>query len=289
MATYAIGDIQGCFAPLQRLLRRLALADGDRLWLVGDLVNRGPHSLEVLRWAKALGPRCMTVLGNHDLHLLARAAGVAGPKRRDTLDELLAAPDLPDLVDWLRHQPLLYREDPYVVVHAGLRPEWTVAQAEQKARAAEALLQGPGWRTFLAALHGGAPAVGAPSGPDGNSAAGAASKPDKATRDAIAFIAAATRMRMLQVERAKVTASDTSACDTYSGPPDAAPAGCVPWFDHPRRRNRDATIVFGHWSALGLRLSPGLIATDSGCVWGRSLSAVRLDDRAVFDEPAHPI
>lgn len=261
MATYAIGDIQGCFAPLQRLLLRIDFDPArDRLWLTGDLVNRGPQSLEVLRFARNLGPAAITVLGNHDLHLLARWAGVAPARRRDTLDAVLAASDAPELLAWLRRQRLLYREGAYCVIHAGLLPQWSIDDAERMARQAEAVLCGPAGNSLLAALPR--------SGVDG---------PVDVARS-LPFVSAVTRLR--------TCTADGHPCETFNGAPENAPPGCLPWFEVPGRRNTDATIVFGHWSALGLLCAPGLIAVDTGCVWGRELSAVRIEDGAVFAEPA---
>lgn len=261
MARYAIGDIQGCFAPLQRLLRRLDYrADRDSLWLVGDLVNRGPQSLEVLRWAMQQGEAVTAVLGNHDLHLLGRAAGVVEAKKRDTLDEVLAAPDLPLLTDWLRNRPLLHRDEKFLMLHAGLLPQWTVGQALRQARQCEATLQSGEYVKLLAAMQ----------------------KPELATDPQlaaqVAFLGVVTRVRTLTTSGVPVAA--------FSGPPDEAPPGCVPWFRMPGRKSADVTCVFGHWSALGLRIEPGVLALDTGCVWGRQLTAVRLDDGAVFQEPA---
>src|SRR5215210_8052210 len=153
MATYAIGDVHGCFKTLQKLLQKIQLDPRhDRLWLVGDLVNRGPRSLEVLRWAAEQGDRIVAVLGNHDLHLLARAAGVASPKRRDSMEDVLGAPDRDGLLAWLRTRPLLHREGGHILVHAGLFPEWSPEQAEELARETEAALSGGGAPGLLASI-----------------------------------------------------------------------------------------------------------------------------------------
>ncbi len=265
MATYAIGDIHGCFATLQALLARLGFAAGsDRLWLVGDLVNRGPRSLDVLRWAAGMGDSLVAVLGNHDLHLLARAAGVAERKRRDTLDEVLAAPDCAELLAWLRRRPLLHRDGDTVLVHAGLFPRWSVEQAERLARATEVRLR-------------------APAG-------------DRLLRLATARRAERWSGRLTGRARARVTLAGMTSlraldaagamCEDWSGPPADLPPGCVPWFAAPGRRSAAEQIVFGHWAALGLHLAPGLAALDTGCVWGKCLTALRLDDGRVFQEPA---
>lgn len=259
MAHYVIGDIQGCYQSLVRLLRRMPpLAADDRLWLVGDLVNRGPDSLAVLRWAMAHDPRLVAVLGNHDLHLLARAAGLADAKKRDTLDTVLAAPDLSDIVDWLRHRPLLHVEPPWVLVHAGLLPRWKVGEAQRLAAEAEATLRGPHWRDLLAALL----------------------RPGRNAklRAQVEFIQVVTRIRTCQ--------ADGTPHTEFSGEPADAPAGCRPWFDMPRRNSRKHVVVFGHWAALGLYLRPDIRAVDSGCVWGRQLSGLRLEDGSVWSEPS---
>jgi len=263
MATYAIGDVQGCFASLERLLERIEYRPSvDRLWLTGDLVNRGPRSLDVLRWAIAQGDSVTSVLGNHDLHFLTRAIGQGKAKRRDTLADALAAPDVGELVDWLRHRPLVHREGDRLLVHAGFHPTWDLAEAEGLARAAEAGLRGDGWEALVASWDGTWPEW----------------QPDLVGRDRVAAgVGVMTHVRMLdragQLDRG------------FKRAPDQAPPGHVPWFAHPERRI-DLEVVCGHWAALGLRLEPRLVAVDTGCVWGEALTAVRLDDRAVFAQPA---
>jgi bis(5'-nucleosyl)-tetraphosphatase (symmetrical) len=264
MATYAIGDVHGCFATLRALLGRIGFAPRrDRLWMVGDLVNRGPRSLEVLRWAAEMGEGLVTVLGNHDLYLLARAAGVAERKRRDTLDAVLAASDREPLLAWLRTRPLLHREDDRVLVHAGLFPQWSVERAERLARETEERLRGrDGDRLLRSAV---------------------AKRPDR-WRERLAAGARA-RVTLAAMARLRALAADGSLCADWSGPPAELPGGCLPWFEVPGRRSRGALIVFGHWAALGLHLAPGVAAIDTGCVWGQALTALRLDDGAVFQEP----
>jgi len=264
MGTYAIGDVQGCFETLERLLRRIDFRPGeDRLWLAGDLVNRGPASLEVLRWARDHDEHLVAVLGNHDLHLLAVAAGLAEPRRSDTLDACLAAPDREALLGWLRRRPLLHREGRHVLVHAGLLPAWSIETAQAHAReVAHALREGDG-RLVLASL----------------AADKAAAWSDELTGTAriSLIVAALTRLRIC-------TADGRMRAD-FSGPPSEAPEGCRPWFDA-RVAAGEPTIVFGHWAALGLHLAPHVLGLDTGCVWGGSLTAIRLEDRAVFQEPA---
>lgn len=265
MATYAIGDVHGCFETLQRLLRQVGYDRGqDRLWFVGDLVNRGPASLAVLRWAAEQGDRIVVVLGNHDLHLLARAAGVSGAKKRDTLEEVLAAPDRDGLLAWLQSRPLLHREGEALMVHAGLFPEWTPAEAEQLAREVEERLRGEKGVKLLAA---------------GDHKAALRWKESLTGLErARAALAGFIRLRTL-TESGRM-------CADFSGPPAFAPRGCRPWFAIPGRRSAGATVLCGHWAALGLKIGDGIAALDTGCAWGRELTALRLDDWRIFQEPA---
>jgi bis(5'-nucleosyl)-tetraphosphatase (symmetrical) len=260
MSTYAVGDIQGCYDELRTLLDAIGFDPAaDTLWLVGDLVNRGPKSLETLRFVKSLGTRAVTVLGNHDLALLVVAAGVHKQHRGDTIDDILNAPDRDELLHWLRTRKLMHVGDGYAMVHAGLLPQWTVAKADGLAREVE---------TALAA-----------NDPDlfrhmyGN-------KPD-AWDDALTgydrlrvIINAMTRVRLVTPEGRMEFSHKTGL--------DGAPAGYMPWFDVPGRANADTPIVCGHWAALGLMLRRELLSLDSGCVWGRQLSALRLDDRRLY-------
>jgi bis(5'-nucleosyl)-tetraphosphatase (symmetrical) len=259
MATYAIGDLQGCAATLDRLLATLPLAAGDRLWFVGDLVNRGPASAETLRLIRRLGARAVVVLGNHDLYLVARAAGLAAMKKRDTLEPVLREPDCAALCAWLRRQPLLHREGPYVLVHAGLPPRWTADEAAALAARAQAAL----------------------AGADGERLAAAALRlPSRLPAEALDRPAAEAVIAVLTGIRT-VDAAGTPDF-AFKRAPAEAPPGYVPWFDAPGRRNADVTVVFGHWSALGLHVGDGAIGVDTGCVWGRTLTAVRLEDRRIF-------
>lgn len=269
MATYAIGDVHGCYQTLQALLERLPFDPSrDRLWLVGDLVNRGPDSLEVLRWAKRtsdeLGERFVCVLGNHDVHYLARAAGAAGPRDKDTLDPLLAAPDRDELVDWLRDLPLLHRDGDRVLVHAGLLPSWSPERAEKLAREVEAAIrEGDG----VLARYAARPRPWSAELPE----------PERLDQALAVF----TLVRTLDPRGVPLA--------DFAGPPEQAPAGATPWFRVPGRRNAGAFIVFGHWAALGLHRSrsgssgEGVVhALDTGCVWGGWLTALRLEDEEVF-------
>lgn len=260
MHTYAIGDVQGQRAALEELLAKIDLKAEDRVWFVGDLVNRGPDSLGVLRLVKALGERAITVLGNHDLHLLARAEGITGAKQRDTLDGILTAPDRDELLTWLRQRPLAHYDNGYLMVHAGVLPQWTAPRVVALAGEVERALGGPDYRAFLTQLYGNEPA-----------------RWDERLTGAARLrliVNALTRMRMLY--------ADGTMDFEFKAHPEEAPPGLAPWFDVPRK-TADCTIVVGHWSALGLLIRPNLLALDSGCVWGRTLSAVRLGDRVLFE------
>jgi bis(5'-nucleosyl)-tetraphosphatase (symmetrical) len=261
MATYAIGDVQGCFDELAALLGEIGFAASrDRLWFVGDLVNRGPKSLEVLRFVRALGERATVVLGNHDLHLLRLAAGIGKANRGDTLDAVLDAPDRDELVAWLRTRLLLHAEDDHLMMHAGLLPSWTAAQARDLAREVEEALRGKRYRDVLAELSSGPPHQW---------------RDDLRGPERLRVVTSAlTRLRFCNADGLM----DLKA----KGRPDEAPPGFLPWFDVPGRRTRDVTVVCGHWSVLGLHVRPRLLAIDSGCVWGASLTAIRLEDRKVY-------
>jgi bis(5'-nucleosyl)-tetraphosphatase (symmetrical) len=262
MATYAIGDIQGCYDALCRLLDSCAFDPGkDRLWLVGDLVNRGPQSLETLRLIKSFGSSAMTVLGNHDLYLLMVAEGGAKFRGKDdTLQSIFDAPDCDELLNWLRHQPLCYTEDEYCLIHAGLLPQWTTTQARELSREVEAVMQGPDYREFILNLWGSEPA-------------GWADELYGWPRLRV-IVNAMTRMRFCTPEGVM----EFKAKGKLSN----APAGHIPWFDIPNRRSADSVLITGHWSALGLKITPNLLALDSGCLWGGHLTALRLEDRQVF-------
>jgi bis(5'-nucleosyl)-tetraphosphatase (symmetrical) len=263
-ATYAIGDIQGCFEPLERLLERVRFGPRDRAWLVGDLVNRGPLSLEVLRWARRLGARATVVLGNHDLSLLACAAGVRRIRKRDTFQRVLRARDAEPLLEWLARRPFLHREGRRVMVHAGLHPAWTLEQATALADELSRALRRKRRETLEAIER---------------------VPPSSVWKDAL------RGDQRLSTIAAVLTRSRTCTLDgrmrfDYTGPPHRAPVNCRPWFAIPWRRSRRAAIVFGHWAALGFHRAPGVLALDSGCVRGQALTAVRLDDGQVFQEPA---
>jgi bis(5'-nucleosyl)-tetraphosphatase (symmetrical) len=257
MAIYAIGDLQGCLDALQRLLERLRFdPGGDTLWFTGDLVNRGPASLATLRFVKALGPRAIAVLGNHDLHLLAVAAGTERFRKRDTLVEILRAPDRDELLAWLRTRPLLHDDAALgcVLVHAGLLPQWDLADARRLAREAEAVIAGDA-AEFFRHMYGDLPDHW---------------REDLRGHERLRVIVNAfTRMRYCD--------SEGNMDLRYKEPPGLQPPDLLPWFQVPGRRSVGVRVVFGHWSALGQYRGDNVIALDSGCVWGRTLSALRLD------------
>ncbi|HUQ53259.1 MAG TPA: symmetrical bis(5'-nucleosyl)-tetraphosphatase [Gammaproteobacteria bacterium] len=258
MRLFAIGDIQGCAAPFDALLRKIAFRPSrDHLWLVGDLVNRGPESLAVLRRVMGLGPSVTCVLGNHDLHLLATVAGRRELSPADTFEDVLEAPDLNSIVDWLRHRPLLHhdRDAKRLLVHAGIPAPWSAARARAEAREVETQLRGRKWRYALREMYGGEPSKWSPKlrGVDRR----------RYTINAL------TRMRYCD-RRGRLDLS-------YSGAPGTQPKGLIPWFDVPGRRAAGTHIVFGHWAALGLYRRADVTALDTGCVWGNHLTAVRLD------------
>ena len=263
MARYAIGDIQGCKASLDRLLASIDYLPGrDTLWLTGDLVNRGPRSLDVLRWARDQGDAIVTVLGNHDLHLLARAAGAVGEKKRDTLDEILAAPDRDVLIDWLRARPMAHVEDDLILIHAGLHPAWSVAEARAYAGELETELTGERWREFMTDTNGKAPVW-----------------------DAKLAGAERWRAQLSYFVRARMLDAHGHLVADYDGAPKGAPPGTTPWFAVPAKWTNH-TAVFGHWAALGLDVGPRHLGLDTGCVWGNMLTAIRLDDRRIFQVKA---
>lgn len=261
MATYAIGDLQGCLAPLQRLLRVLPFdSTHDRLWFTGDLVNRGPQSLETLRFVRSLGDAAITVLGNHDLHLLAVSEGAARLHRGDTLEEILEAPDASELLDWLRGLPLMHVEGRFALVHAGLLPQWTVPQALLLADEVREMLCGPRFRKWIQRMYG--------------------NHPDHWSDELEGW----DRLRVIvnAMTRLRICTADGTMEFSHKGEPARIPPGYMPWFEAPGRRSASHEIVFGHWSALGWRDQPGLLAIDTGCLWGRELTAVRLEDRQVW-------
>lgn len=262
MAVYAIGDLQGCLAPFEELLARVRFDPAtDRLWLVGDLVNRGPQSGACLRLVRDLGASAITVLGNHDLHLLATAAGVRPLRPKDTLRQVLERPDAGELLEWLAKRPLIHHDASlgWTLVHAGVPPAWNLVTAQREAHAVEQVLRDSSRRTaFLQEMYGNTPARwnGTLQG----------------TERLRYTVNALTRMRFIR--------RDGSLDFEESGPPSGAPTRLTPWFKVPERRMSGKPIVFGHWSALGYRRGSDWLSLDSGCVWGRKLTMVRLDNPA---------
>ena len=261
MSTYAIGDLQGCYLTLQALLDKINFdTNSDRLWFVGDLVNRGAGSLECLRFVKSLGNRAAVVLGNHDLHLLAVAEGVAKTKALDTLDEILNAPDRNMLLQWLRAQKLLHVEGKFAMVHAGLLPQWSLPQSIALADEVTQMLRGNHYRHFLQSMYG--------------------NNPDEWRDD----LEGDERLRVIlnAMTRMRAITADGRMNLKFKGALAEMPQGLQPWFVVPHARSDETTVLAGHWSALGLHITPRFIGLDSGCVWGRELTALRLDDRAIF-------
>lgn len=260
MPTYVIGDLQGCHSRLCALLEKIDSTESDgasaNFIFVGDIVNRGPESLQTLRHVRSLGQRASIVLGNHDLHLLATAHGIRKSGRSDTIEPILQAPDRDVLLDWLRHQPLARLHQGHLIVHAGVLPQWNVTQTLALAAEVSQVLQGPNWVDFLRTMYGNHP-----------------TRWDDALEGPArlrCIVNALTRMRRCTADG---TMLHENATDDDAG---------MPWFDVPGRRSADTTIVCGHWSALGLQLRLNLIGLDTGCLWGGRLTALRLEDRALF-------
>lgn len=262
MTTWAIGDLQGCADSFDALLTEIAFEPArDRLWLVGDLVNRGPGSDRVLRRVDQLGDVVTTVLGNHDLHLVARHLGLRRAKKRDTLDAVLARSDIDEVVDSLLRRPVFVRTASHAIVHAGLHPDWTLTEAEHRARDVEAWLQRAPGRLLEASMkRSGRPRTG------------------DALDEARASLQVFTLTRLIDP-------SGWLDLD-FKGPPNERPPGTIPWFDAPNRRWGEVRVVFGHWAALGVHVSDHAVGLDSGCVWGGSLTAWRVEDGHVVQVSA---
>lgn len=264
MATYAIGDIQGCFDMLQQLLAQVEFdPNQDELWVAGDMVNRGPQSLQTLRYLKGLGAQATLVLGNHDLHLLAIAEGIKRPHRSDSIMDVLRAPDRDELLYWLRQQPLLYYNEArnYLLVHAGLAPQWSIAQALALAQEVEQVLRGDDYHEFLVQMYGDLPDCW-----DDN-------------------LSGWPRMRLITnyLTRMRLCSPEGLLDLKHHEGIENAPQGMSPWFAHPQRKTRSINILFGHWAALeGESNEDHVYALDTGCVWGRRLTTMRLEDHAVF-------
>ena len=269
MATYAIGDVQGCYNELQQLLEKIKFdPSSDTLWFVGDLVNRGPHSLEVLRFVKGLGGSAITVLGNHDLHLLAISQG--NPRHKDkehTLDQVLAADDREELIDWLRHRPLMHHDAKrgYSLLHAGLPPQWDIPEALARAREMEEVLRGPGFHDYCQQMYGNQPDCWSPS---------------LKGMDRLRFITNCfSRLRYCDL-KGRLALRE-------KGVPGSQPKSYLPWFMHPHRASRHDRIIFGHWSTLGYHASNNTWSIDSGCLWGGHLTALRVRKKKKKLKPVH--
>lgn len=268
MPTYAVGDIQGCYDELDALLTHIDFdADRDRLWLVGDLINRGPSSLQVVRRVRELGDAAVTVLGNHDLHLLAIRYGGHTPKPGDTFEDLLNAADCDEICEWLRSLPLLVEDEQlgYVMSHAGIPHMWGLAEAQAHAREVEEVIRGEDHREYFAGMYGNEPACWSD---------------DLEGLDRLRIITNYfTRMRLV----------DDDGCLnlTYKGTLAEAPPGWYPWYEMRSRNPLPAKIVFGHWAALGARMErPDAIGIDTGCVWGGELTALCLESGEFASIPA---
>ena len=262
MSTYVIGDVHGCLKQLDRLLAIIERETPDaQLFFTGDIINRGPDSLGVLRRIMAMGDRAQMVLGNHDLHLLGIAAGIRKMKSGDTVKPVFEAPDCGELLDWFRTRPMACPVGKKgILVHAGLLPQWTRKKALALAAELEAVLRSDRWQSLMADMYGNKPA----RWDDGL----------KGMDRLRCIINSFTRLRFC-------SADGVMEFDAKLGP-ETAPEGYMPWFEVPDRQSEDSLVIFGHWSTLGLVNRPNLLALDTGCLWGGALTAVRLDDRAVF-------
>jgi bis(5'-nucleosyl)-tetraphosphatase (symmetrical) len=257
MAIYAIGDLQGCYDEFQRLLDLIEFNPAkDKIWLAGDIVNRGPQSLEVLRFVKSLGSSAITVLGNHDLHLLALSQGNQRHYKHGSLSDILHAPDRDELIHWLRHQYVLYHHKAlgFTLVHAGLPPQWNIPTALLRARELEVVLQGAGFHEFCHAMYGNEPVQWS----------------DNLTgMDRLRFITNCfTRLRYCT--------SDGRLALREKGSPGSQRKGILPWFEVSDRASRDDRIIFGHWSTLGYYNAYNVWAIDTGCLWGGQLTALKI-------------
>ncbi len=259
MAIYAIGDVQGCFDELKALVEKISFNPKlDHLWFVGDLVNRGPNSLETLRWVKSLGDRAITVLGNHDLHLLAAFAGVKQINSSSSLYPVLQANDVEELIDWLRNRPLMHFDQKlnFAMVHGGIIPQWSIKKALSRAKEVETGLRSKKYKEFLENMYG--------------------DKPDQWDKSLNGW----DRLRVITNIFTRMRYCNNEGIINFSdkGPPGTQKAGLQPWFEIKKRQSQNTTIIFGHWSTLGHYKGNNVIALDTGCLWGGFLTAVRIDD-----------
>lgn len=257
MSIYAIGDVQGCYDALRRLLDQIEFDPAkDQLWFAGDLVNRGPQSLQTLRYVKSLGDAAVVVLGNHDLHLLACTVLARAPNKKDTWGDLLTAPDHDELIVWLRHQHVFYEQAGFALLHAGLPPQWDATLTRKMARSLEAVLQGPDYVAFLRDMYGNKPTAWSET-----------MSWDEQLRFAVNCF---TRLRYC---------SRAGVLDfAHKGPPGSQPASLLPWYAVPERKTADLRIIFGHWSSLGFFQGYNCYGIDTGCVWGAQLTALKLGE-----------
>ena len=261
MSIYAIGDVHGEYDLLHRLLEQIDFSTArDQLWFTGDMVNRGKRSLEVCRYIRSLGSAAVCVLGNHDIHLMMVAESIEPARPCDTFSDILNAPDGDEIIDWLRHRPFLHIQDNMVMVHAGLVPQWSVGEAKKLACEAERLFQSSHYRDCFLGLYGDSPDVW---------------QENLTGMDRIRYIVnSLTRLRFCK--------ADGTVDFTVKGPPAEAKDGFLPWFDIDSRKSKDHLLITGHWSALGLRMTPNHIGLDTGSCWGGKLTAIRLEDRKLF-------
>jgi bis(5'-nucleosyl)-tetraphosphatase (symmetrical) len=264
---WMIGDVQGCCEPLDRLLSHpdIAADPQAKFWFVGDLVNRGPHSLQTLRRLMQLGDRVVALLGNHDLHLLAVAAGVRGLGKNDTFHDILTSPDAEEILSWVRHRQMAHFEHDHLLVHAGVLPKWTVKKTMLLAGEVEQSLRSDNWKKSLQKTYGNEPT----RWKDGHTGA-------KRLR---VIVNALTRLRMCDPKGHMMLSVKSS--------PKGRSDGLIPWFDMPERGTADTTVVFGHWSTLGLMIRPNVICLDTGCIWGGHLTAMRVQDRKLVQVACH--
>lgn len=264
MSTYAIGDVQGCYRPLRDLLTKIQFnADHDQLWFVGDLVNRGPDSLKTLRFIRDLGDNAISILGNHDLHLLAVAYGHRDiHHRNDTFQDIVSAPDFDELIDWLRHRPMMHHDaiSGYTMVHAGLPPQWNLARAQQCANELQQVLRGDMIDSFLANMYGNKP---------------------KRWKDTLKGW---DRLRFITNSFTRIRYCDKDGREDFKNNLEIGtqPEHLMPWFQVPGRQSSDLKLIFGHWATLGHYLEENIYALDSGCVWGGRLTAMRVTDEPEF-------
>lgn len=266
MATYAIGDIQGCYHAFQALLKKINFnPQRDQLWLVGDIINRGSGSLAVLRWCFDHQDSLQMVLGNHDLHAIVVSHGIKKPHRSDTLQAIFDAPDADTLLTWLRHQPLMVRNEDYVMVHAGLLPQWSIEDAIGLAKEVETALQADDYVDFLNHMYG--------------------NKPKHWQEDLTGY----DRLRVITnaMTRMRVCTPEGKLDFDFKGQLTDMPDGLLPWFAVPNRASQQQKIVCGHWSALGLHQQQNVYALDTGCLWGGMLTAMCLETNVMTQVPAH--